>query len=434
MNICVVGAGYAGLVTAACFAEFGLRVVCVDKEAERVGRLREGKMPFYEPGLEEMVQRNMAQERLNFSTEITQGVRQSLVIFICVGTPSLTDGAVDLSAVDEVARLIGENLDGYKLVVTKSTVPVGTTRRVEQIIRETAGDAYQYEVASNPEFLREGAAIEDFMRPDRVVIGAESDQARAILKDLYSPLYLRDTPFVVTEIETSEMIKYACNAFLATKISFINEMANLCEAMGADVYQVARAMGLDKRIGPKFLHPGPGFGGSCFPKDTRALAHFARAAGSPVSLVDTVVEVNQRQRQRMMDKVVQGLGPLADKTVGLLGLTFKPNTDDIREAPAIYMAREILAQGGGLRAYDPAGMEQAARVLEGAVALCADAYEVAEGSDGLVIATEWNQFRNLDFDRLKGLLKAPVLIDLKNIYDPGRIRSKGFRYIGVGRT
>ncbi len=434
MNICVVGAGYAGLVTAACFAEFGLRVTCVDKDERKIESLKQGKVPFFEPGLEEMVQRNMAQGRLSFSTDLAWGVRNSLVIFICVGTPSKEDGSVDLSAVDEVAAQIGEALDGYKLVVTKSTVPVGTTRRVEAIIREKSKGKYHFDVANNPEFLREGSAVEDFMRPNRVIIGAESDQARAILRDLYSPLYLIEAPFVITNIQTSEMIKYASNAFLATKISFINEMALLCDKLGADVYQVARAMGLDQRIGPKFLHPGPGFGGSCFPKDTRALAHFAREAGVELEIVEAVIRVNKRQREWAVKRIEEALGGIKDKTVALLGLTFKPNTDDIREAPAIYIAQEILTRGGRLRAYDPVGMENASHVLNGNVTFCSDAYDAATGSDALVIATEWNQFRNLDMDRMKELLARPILVDLKNIYDPERIRDKGFEYYGVGRN
>jgi UDPglucose 6-dehydrogenase len=430
----MIGAGYAGLVTAACFAEFGLKVVCVDKEAQKIRELAKGIMPFYEPGLEEIVKRNMKLSQIAFTTDLEQALKQSLVVFICVGTPSKADGAVDLNAVDEVARQIGETLDGYKLIVTKSTVPVGTTRRVAEIVREHSSAKHHFEVASNPEFLREGSAVEDFMRPDRVVIGVDSEQAEAILKDLYRPLYLIETPFVITEIETSEMIKYASNAFLATKISFINEMANLCEEMGADVRQVAKAMGLDKRIGPKFLHPGPGFGGSCFPKDTRALAQFAREAGSPMELVEAVVLVNQRQGERMIRKVEETLGGIRGKTIGLLGLTFKPNTDDIREAPAVFIAREILARDGQIRAYDPAGMEHAASVLDGDIRFCRDAYEAAENSHGLVIATEWNQFRNLDFEKLRGLLKNPILIDLKNIYEPSRIREKGWTYVGVGRN
>jgi len=433
MNISVVGAGYAGLVTAACFAEFGLKVTCVDKDRDRIQSLSKGRVPFYEPGLEEMISRNVGQERLVFSTDLKRGVTNSLVIFICVGTPSKPDGSVDLSAVEEVAREIGESLNGYKLIVTKSTVPVGTTKRVEKLIREHSPETYQFEVASNPEFLREGSAIEDFMRPNRVVIGAESDQVRAILKDLYSPLFLIETPFVITDIYTSEMIKYASNAFLATKISFINEMANLCERFNADVHQVAKAMGLDGRIGSKFLHPGPGFGGSCFPKDTRAFVYFAHEAGAEVELVEAVIRVNQKQRERMVTKVEEALGGAQGKTIGILGLTYKPNTDDIREAPAIAIVKKLLSKGARIRTYDPAGMENASRVLGGEVTFCTDAYDAANGSDALLIATEWNQFRNLDFGRLKGLLNTPVLLDLKNIYDPQRIREQGFSYIGVGR-
>ncbi len=434
MNICVIGAGYAGLVTGACFAEFGLKVTCVDKDKEKITKLKKGKVPFFEPGLEEMVRRNAAQGRLSFDTDAGRVVKNSLVVFICVGTPSKEDGSVDLSAVDEVAQQIGAALDGYKLVVTKSTVPVGTTRRVERIIRENCQEPFHFEVASNPEFLREGSAIEDFMRPNRVVIGAESDQARAILKDLYSPLYLIETPFVVTDIQTSEMIKYACNAFLATKISFINEMANLCDKVGADVHQVARAMGLDQRIGSKFLHPGPGFGGSCFPKDTRAFAHFAREVGVPLELVESVIRVNRRQWELMVQKTEEALGGVVKgKTLALLGLTYKPNTDDIREAPSIFIAQELASRGARMQVYDPAGMENASRVLKGEVVFCKEPYETSSGAHALIIATEWNEFRNLDFDRLKGLLADPVVLDLRNIYDPRRIREKGFRYVGVGR-
>lgn len=434
MNICVVGAGYAGLVTAACFAEFGLRVTCVDKEKSKIDSLRQGRVPFFEPGLEEMVQRNMAQGRLFFSHDLIQAVQNSLVIFICVGTPSREDGSVDLSAVDEVAAQIGDALNGYKLVVTKSTVPVGTTKRVKRIIEERSKGAYHFDVANNPEFLREGSAVEDFMRPNRVIIGAESDEARAILRDLYSPLYLIEAPFVITNIQTSEMIKYASNAFLATKISFINEMALLCDRLGADVYQVARAMGLDQRIGSKFLHPGPGFGGSCFPKDTRALAHSAREVGLELQIVEAVIRVNQRQREWAVQRIEEALGGIEQKTVALLGLTFKPNTDDIREAPAIFIAQEILRRKGRLRAYDPVGMKNASHTLDGEVLFCSDAYDAAQGSHALVIATEWNQFRNLDLDRMRELLAQPVLVDLKNIYDPERVRDKGFVYYGVGRS
>jgi UDPglucose 6-dehydrogenase len=433
MNICVVGAGYAGLVTAACFAEFGLRVTCVDKDEDKIRSLVKGRVPFFEPGLEEMVQRNMGQERLSFSSDMNLGVLNALVIFICVGTPSREDGSVDLTAVEDVARNIGQSLNGYKLIVTKSTVPVGTTKLIEKIIQEHSSGPYQFEVASNPEFLREGSAVEDFMRPNRVVIGAQSDQARAILKDLYSPLYLIETTFVITDIQTAEMIKYASNAFLATKISFINEMANLCERVGADVRSVAKAMGLDRRIGPKFLHAGPGFGGSCFPKDTRALAHFAREAGVKVELIEAVIRVNKRQREQMVRKIEETLGEVRGKIIGFLGLTYKPNTDDIREAPAIAIVQALLSREGRIRVYDPAGMDNASCMLEGEVKFCTDAYDAAKGSDALVIATEWNEFRNLDFDRLKGLLRGLVLFDLKNIYDPQRIHERGFVYVGVGR-
>ena len=433
MNICMVGAGYAGLVSAACFAEFGLKVICVDKEEQRIKMLNEGRMPFFEPAMEEMVVRNMSQDRLSFTTDLASAVRQSLVIFICVGTPSNDDGSVDLSFVEAVARQIGEALNGYKIIVTKSTVPVGTTRWVEGIIKEYCPQDFHFEMASNPEFLREGSAIEDFLRPNRVVVGAESDQSRAILMDLYAPLYLRETPFVVTDIQTSEMIKYASNAFLAVKISYINEMANLCDELNADVHQVAKAMGLDNRIGSKFLHPGPGFGGSCFPKDTRAFAHFARVAGAPLELVESVIRINGEQWRRMVRKIEAVLGGDSQKTVALLGLTFKPNTDDIREAPAIAIAQDLLNKGYKVRAHDPVAMESSSKVISGDMTFCSDPYEAARGAHCLVIATEWNQFRNLNFDTLKDLLEGRVLVDLKNIYDPARIRNKGFTYVGVGR-
>ncbi len=432
MNICVIGVGYVGLVTGACFAEFGIRVTCVDKDREKIENLKRGKIPIYEPGLEEMVTKNLKENRLSFTDQLEEGVRHSLVIFIAVGTPSDRQGQADLRYVKEAAQAIGRTMDGYKLIVTKSTVPVGTGKILHEIIRRNQKEAIPFDIVSNPEFLREGSAIEDFMRPNRVVIGTESEQAVAIMKDLYSPLYLIETPFVITNVETAEMIKYASNAFLATKISFINEMANLCERVGADVHVVAKGMGLDQRIGSKFLHPGPGFGGSCFPKDTRALVQLAEAQGYRFEIVKAVIRVNQKQRQRMVEKILQAVGPVKGKTLGVLGLTFKPNTNDIREAPALYIIQKLLSQGARVQAYDPAGMEEARRVLK-KVRFRENLYEAGRGADALVLITEWNPFRNIDWPRMKSLLKQPIVIDLKNMYEPARMKQLGIRYTCVGR-
>jgi UDPglucose 6-dehydrogenase len=439
MNIAVIGTGYVGLVTGVCFADFGVRVTCVDKDAARITALAAGEIPLHEPRLAEMLRKNLADGRIRFTTDAANAVRQSLVIFIAVGTPSLGDGRPDTRDVDDVARTIGENLDGYKVVVTKSTVPVGTGRRIHRISREHNGHSPAVlDVASNPEFLREGSAVEDFLRPNRVVIGADSPQAIAILRDLYRPLYLIETPFVITTIETAELIKYAANAFLALKISFVNEMANLCEAVGADVHVLAKALGLDKRIGPKFLHPGPGFGGSCFPKDTQALIRLASDHGCSSLLAEATAEVNERQKLRMVDKIITALGAsvqsgsLEGLTIGVLGLAFKPNTDDLREAPALFIIRELLRRGATVQAYDPAAMERAVRILP-EVDYRRDAYAVAAGADGLVLATEWNEFRNLDLGQLKGLMRQPVLLDLRNVYEPELAETSGFRYEGVGR-
>jgi UDPglucose 6-dehydrogenase len=436
VNICVIGTGYVGLVTGACFAEFGVQVRCTDNDAEKVARLQQGEVPIYEPGLDEIVERNLRQGRLSFTTDTAEAVRHSLVVFIAVPTPPLPDGSTDLSAIESVAREIGRSMDGYKVIITKSTVPVGTGDKVRGWVAEElrgAGRVAGFSVASNPEFLREGAAISDFMRPDRVVIGSDDEQATAILKDLYRPLYLIETPVVITDLRTAELTKYAANAFLATKISFINEIANLCERVGADVHAIARAMGLDRRIGPKFLHPGPGFGGSCFPKDTRSIAHFASHSGEPFEIVEAVVRVNERQRERMVDKVVEALdGELRDRTLGVLGLSFKPETDDMREAPSVDIIEALIERGAHIRAYDPQAMPHAAKLLP-QVVLCQDAYEACDGADGLVIITEWNQFRMLDLNRAKELLRQPVIIDLRNIYDPASMRAAGFRYVCVGR-
>jgi UDPglucose 6-dehydrogenase len=438
VNICMIGSGYVGLVTGACFAEFGISVICADKDAAKIAALEDGQIPIYEPGLDQLVKRNVAAGRLSFTTDTPQAVQASLVVLIAVPTPPLADGGTDLAAVEAVAREVGRSLDSYKVVLTKSTVPVGTAQKVRGWIEEElrrAGREIRFSVASNPEFLREGAAIGDFMRPDRVVIGTDpgDDQAQAILRDLYRPLYLNETPMVLTNVATAELTKYAANAFLATKISFINEVANLCEEAGADVQDVARALGLDRRIGPKFLHAGPGFGGSCFPKDTRSLAHWARGRGNPFSIVEAVIGVNERQRMRMVDKIVSVLdGDPRGRAVALLGLSFKPETDDMRDAPAVDIARTLLDQGAEVRAFDPAAMDAAAALLP-QVKMCADAYAACAGTDVVVLVTEWNQFRMLDLARLKETVRSPVIVDLRNVYQPEPMRAAGFTYVSVGR-
>jgi len=437
MNIGVIGTGYVGLVTGACFAEFGVQVVCADIDTEKIARLERGEIPIYEPGLEELVERNMKQGRLSFTTRTSEAVESSLVLFIAVATPPLPDGRTDLRAVESVAREIGRTMTDYKVIVNKSTVPVGTSVRVRGWIEEglrEAGREVEFSVASNPEFLREGAAIGDFMRPDRVVIGTDDSQATAILKNLYRPLYLIEAPVLITNVVTAELTKYAANAFLATKISFINEFANLCEEIGADVHDIARGIGLDRRIGPKFLHPGPGFGGSCFPKDTRSIAQFARETGSPLAIVDAVVEVNARQHERMVEKIVACLdGDVSGKKIGMLGLSFKPETDDTRDSPALVIVRALQARGALVQAYDPQAMELVRKELPELV-LCSDAYEACRGAEALVIVTEWNQFRMLDLERVKSLLARPVVADLRNIYDPVSMRAAGFDYVCVGRS
>lgn len=433
MHIAVIGTGYVGLVTGTCFAEFGVNVTCVDKDETKIENLKKGIVPIYEPGLDAMIARNVKAERLNFTTNIAEAVRTALVVFIAVGTPPKEDGSADLQYVEQVAKEIARTMDGYKVIVTKSTVPIGTGAWIDKIVKEHQTQPIPFDVVSNPEFLREGAAIEDFMRPNRVVIGASTSQAIAVMKDLYGPLYLIETPFVITNVESSEMIKYASNAFLATKISFINEIANLCERVGADVHHVAKGMGLDRRIGPKFLHPGPGYGGSCFPKDTQALAEIARARGMEFQIVDTVVKVNKEQREHCLQKIIKMLdGNVAGKTIGILGVSFKPETDDIREAPALDIVQQLLDLGGAVRAFDPVALENFAKLFP-QVTYCADPYQVAEGSDVLVLMTEWNQFRQLELDRIKSLLRSPKIVDLRNIYEPERMRHAGFQYVGVGR-
>jgi UDPglucose 6-dehydrogenase len=432
MNLAVVGTGYVGLVTGACFAEFGLNVTCIDSDADKIKELQAGRVPIFEPGLEEMVRRNAAAERLSFTSDIRAGVERALVIFIAVGTPSDLNGAADLSYIDAVARSIGQAMDGYKVIVTKSTVPVGTGERIRKLIRDHQREPIDFDVASNPEFLREGSAIEDFMRPNRVVIGARSPQATAILKDLYRPLYLLETPVVVTTVESAELIKYASNAFLALKVAFINEVAAICEQVGADVQVVARGMGLDQRIGSKFLHPGPGFGGSCFPKDTRAFVAIGEQAGIDFGILKAVLQANQDQRRRMVVKIENALGGVAGKRIAILGLSFKPNTHDMREAPSIDIITALQEKGARICAYDPAAMEEARCCLTD-VEYAESAQAAAEGADALVLLTEWNPFRSLDLAEIKGLLRQPILVDCKNVYDPEQMRKLGFQYTGIGR-
>jgi UDPglucose 6-dehydrogenase len=421
MHICVIGTGYVGLVTGACFAEFGVQVACVDNVASKIALLQDGQLPFHEPGLHELVNKNLREGRLTFTTDVTKAIEQALVIFIAVGTPARGDGATDLRYIDEVADTIGRCMRDYKVVATKSTVPVGTARRIRERIEAAQAEPIAFSVVSNPEFLREGSAIEDFMRPNRIVIGGEDPHALAIMKELYSPLYLIETPVVITDIVTAEMIKYASNAFLAMKISFINEIANVCDAVGAEVHDVARGIGLDQRIGRTFLHPGPGYGGSCFPKDVQALIHFAQEAGVALELAPAVERVNTQQWQYMVEKIL-----------AMLGLSFKPNTDDVRESPALKIIPALQARGAKVKVYDPVAMPAAQQVLHD-VEYCVDAYATCAGSDALVLVTEWNQFRALDLERVRGLLQEPIMIDLRNVYEPETMRRLGFRYAAVGR-
>lgn len=433
MHIAIVGTGYVGLVTGACFAEFGVFVTCVDKDQEKIEKLKKGIIPFYEPGLEDIVKRNLKEKRLKFTTCIDEAVNESLVIFIAVGTPPRGDGSANLEYVEEVAREIAKNMNSYKVIVTKSTVPVGTGFKIKEIIKKNLEKNIEFDIVSNPEFLREGSAVEDFMRPNRVVIGAESEQAIAIMKDLYRPLYLIETPFVITDIPTAELIKYATNSFLATKISFINEISALCEAVGANVNTVAKAMGLDGRIGPKFLHAGIGFGGSCLPKDTMALLKIAEEKGVELRIVKAAVEANQNQRDRLTQKIIKAFNNKVEgKVIGILGLSFKPNTDDIREAPALYIIQTLLNKKATIKVYDPQAMENTKRIFPD-ITYCSDAYSVAEDADAVVVVTEWNQFRNLDLERIKSLMKGNLFFDFRNIYDPVKVKQSGFSYFSVGR-
>lgn len=435
MKIVVIGTGYVGLVSGACFAEFGHDVTCVDTNQEKIERLREGIIPIYEPGLDTLVKKNAAEQRLHFSTELAPAVPDADAVFLAVGTPSSRrgDGYADLTFVYTAARELAAHLQGYTVVVDKSTVPVGTARQVERIIREQNPLAV-FDVASNPEFLREGAALNDFMRPDRIVIGVDSKKAEKILRDVYKPLYLRETPIVCTTIETAELAKYAANAFLAVKISFINEIANVCEAVNANVIDLAKAIGMDGRIGNKFLHPGPGYGGSCFPKDTLALLRIVQEHGENVRIVEAAVEVNAAQKARMVKKIREMLGGNeAGKTIAILGLTFKPETDDMRDAPAITIVPALLEKGATIRVHDPQGMEEAKKHLPNSIEYAINAYEAAQNADCLVLLTEWNQYRALDLQRLKNIMKSPIFVDLRNIYDPTTMREAGFVYTGVGR-
>jgi len=434
MRVAMIGTGYVGLVSGACFADFGHEVVCVDKDKEKIAALTRGEMPIYEPGLNDVVAINARAGRLKFTTELSGAVAEADAVFIAVGTPSRRgDGFADLSFVYDAAREIARALDGFTVVITKSTVPVGTGDEVERIIRETRPEA-DFTVVSNPEFLREGAAIRDFKLPDRIVIGTADTRAREVMSELYRPLYLNRSPILFTGRRTAELIKYAANAFLATKITFINEIADLAEKVGADVQEVARGMGLDNRIGSKFLHAGPGYGGSCFPKDTVALIKTAQDHASPLRIVEAVAAVNDARKRAMARKVSAALnGDVRGKTVAVLGLTFKPNTDDMREAPSIPLITALQDMGAKVRAYDPVGMEQAKSVI-GNVTFCDDAYSCAKGAAALVIVTEWEQFRALDFDRLKTVMAQPVLVDLRNVYRPDEMSRRGFVYEGIGRA
>ncbi|MDR0628193.1 MAG: UDP-glucose/GDP-mannose dehydrogenase family protein [Treponema sp.] len=444
----VIGTGYVGSVSGACLADFGNFVTCVDKDAEKIRSLQQGVIPIFEPGLDAVVERNVRAGRLQFTTDLGSTVKTHQIVFIAVGTPPAEDGSADLQYVEGVAREIGQAMEGYTVVVDKSTVPIGTGRRVAQWIGEELqkrGRDIPFEVVSNPEFLREGSAVYDFTHPDRVVIGTEGETARKIMKDVYRSLYLNETPFIETNLESAELIKYAANAFLAVKITFINEIANLCEKAGANVQDVAKAIGRDGRIGPKFLHPGPGYGGSCFPKDTRALVSIGKALNEPLAIVEAAIARNEQQKLRMVDKIEAGLGSLSGKTIALLGLAFKANTDDMREAPAITIAEGLVKRGARLRLWDPAAMKEAAWRLGGLTETGPDApaekklyfaedeYDALTGASALVLLTEWNQLRNLDLSRVKSLLSLPCFFDLRNIYKREEVEAAGLRYYGVGQ-
>ena len=434
MRIAVIGSGYVGLVSGACFSEFGVEVTCVDQDAGKIEGLMRGEMPIYEPGLDQLVATNVAARRLSFTTDLAAAVKQADAVFIAVGTPSRRgDGHADLSYVFAAGEEVARALDGYTVVVTKSTVPVGTGRKVSEILHRVRPDG-SFDVVSNPEFLREGSAIGDFMRPDRVVIGAESEPARAVMRELYRPLFLNETPILFTTIETAELTKYAANSFLATKISFINEIADLCEKVGADVQDVAKGIGLDGRIGRKFLHAGPGYGGSCFPKDCLALVKTAQESHAPLSIVEAVIRVNENRKAAMAERIIHACaGSVKGKTLAILGVTFKPNTDDMRDSPSLVIIPALQRAGASIRAFDPEGMEEAAKLLQN-VDFVTDAYDAMTGADALVILTEWNEFRALDLPRVKSLLRTPTVVDLRNIYKSEDMSSAGFYYESVGRA
>ena len=462
MKITIIGAGYVGLVTGTCLADFGLQVTCVDQDEQKINLLNSGGVPIYEPNLETLIKKNVSAGRLTFITNLEKAVKQSKVIFIAVGTPSNDDGSANLKQIEKVAQQIAHHLNEYKVIVNKSTVPIGTAAKIKEIINsfsssplrgeggvrvksssviarseatrqsQPTSKPFPFDIVSNPEFLREGSAVYDFTHPDKIVIGTESPKALKIMQEIYRPLYLIDIPFVITNPETAELIKYACNAFLATKITFINEIANLCDKVGADVHQIAKAMGLDGRISSKFLHPGPGYGGSCFPKDARALCSIAESFGYEFKSLRAVVSANNRQRELMVEKIKHLLKDLKSKTIGILGLAFKQNTDDIRESSSIDIIKILLKGGAKIKCFDPLAMENAKKILPDIV-YCENEYDAAQGSDALVIATEWNQFRNLDLNKIKKLLKTPIFIDLRNLYEPSQVKSLGFVYEGVGR-
>jgi UDPglucose 6-dehydrogenase len=432
LDIAVIGTGYVGLVTGAGLADFGNDVICVDIDQKKIDALKQGKIPIYEPGLDKIVSRNVSDGRLQFSTDLPEAIRSSRAIFIAVGTPPKADGSADLRYVEEVARTIARYMNGPKLIVTKSTVPIGTGRMIEQILTE-AGNGHKGTVVSNPEFLREGSAIEDFMKPDRVVVGASDRESVHLMKEIYAPLHSLEIPFVVTNVESAELIKYASNGFLATKVSFINEIAVLCELIGGDVQDVARGMGLDTRIGSKFLQAGPGFGGSCFPKDTLALAMTAKQAGTPLHLIETVVEVNERRKKSMADRIIAACGgSVAGYTIATLGLTFKPNTDDMRDSPSLAILPALQAAGATVRSFDPEGMAEARKAMPD-ITYCDNAYEAMTGADALVLITEWNEFRALDLERMRRLLRRPIVVDLRNVYNPEDMAAAGFAYSCIGR-
>lgn len=437
-KVAVFGTGYVGLVSGVCISDFGLNVTCVDIDEEKIESLKKGKVPIYEPGLDVLLERNIKANRISFTTNDKESIESNNVIFIAVGTPSTKDGEADLSYVYKVASTIGEYINHYTVIVNKSTVPIGTGQEVKKIISKklkTRGVDIKFDVVSNPEFLREGKAIQDFTHPDRIIIGSESEQAIEIMKKVYRPLYINETPFIVSNIETAEMIKYASNAFLATKITFINEIANLCEKVGADVKFVAKAMGRDGRIGPKFLHPGPGFGGSCFPKDVRALNKIGEKHDVNMSIIKSVIDSNERQKVSVVKKLQDTIGSLKGKTIAVLGLSFKPETDDMREAPSLQIITDIISSGGSIRAYDPQAMEESKRYLDqylDKITYCKHSYDAAEDTDAVIIVTEWHEFRNMDVVTLKKIMKSPIFYDSRNIYSRKEIEKYGFVYIGTG--